>query len=137
MQYHYGWGRHQQTLTTHQRIEALKYNSIGQTFGVLGSTLGRLSTIATMFTLFGINRKLRRGLWAIFAAQLITNGAVVVCLYAQCTNVVLLWDTSASGTCWNADVQTVREANQWLNTLCPLLTIAVPWICSLGFQWLY
>ncbi|KAJ5935459.1 hypothetical protein N7466_005006 [Penicillium verhagenii] len=106
VQYHYGWGRHQSTLTTHQRIEALKYNAIGQSFGVLGSTFGRLSTIATMFTLFGINRKLRRGLWAISAAQIITNGAVVVCLYAQCTNVVLLWDSSASGTCWNADVQT-------------------------------
>ncbi|KAJ6017601.1 hypothetical protein N7451_000980 [Penicillium sp. IBT 35674x] len=106
VQYHYGWGRHQHTLTTHQRIEALKYNSIGQTFGVLGSTFGRLSTIATMFTLFGINRKLRQGLWTLFAAQLITNGAVVVCLYAQCTNVVLLWDSSVSGTCWNADVQT-------------------------------
>lgn len=73
-----------------------------------------------MFTLFGINRKLRRGLWTIFAAQLITNGVVVVCLYAQCTNVVLLWDTSASGTYWNADVQTVREANQWLNTFMPV-----------------
>ncbi|KAJ5892485.1 hypothetical protein N7504_009176 [Penicillium tannophilum] len=106
VQYHYGWGQHQQMLTTHQRIEALKYNSIGQTFGVLGSTFGRLSTIATMFTLFGINRKLRRGLWTLFAAQLLTNGAVVVCLYAQCTNVVLLWDSSVSGTCWNADVQT-------------------------------
>lgn len=117
MQYHYGWGQHQQTLTTHQRIEALKYNSIGQTFGVLGSTFGRLSTIATMFTLFGINRKLRRGLWTLFAAQLITNGAVVVCLYAQCTNVVLLWDSSVSGTCWNADVQTVSEVNQWSNTI--------------------
>lgn len=110
MQYHYGWGRHQQTLTIYQRIEALKYNSIGQTFGVLGSTFGRLSTIVTMFTLFGINRKLRRGLWTLFAAQLITNGAVVVCLYAQCTNVILLWDTSVTGTCWNADVQTVSEA---------------------------
>lgn len=104
-------------LTTHQRIEALKYNSIGQTFGVLGSTFGRLSTIATMFTLFGINRKLRRGLWTLFAAQLLTNGAVVVCLYAQCTNVVLLWDSSVSGTCWNADVQTVSEANQWPSTI--------------------
>ncbi|KAJ5631250.1 uncharacterized protein N7484_011350 [Penicillium longicatenatum] len=106
VQYHYGWGRHQQTLTTHQRIEALKYNSIGQTFGVLGSTFGRLSTIATMFTLFGINQKLRRVIWTLFAAQLITNGVVVVCSYAQCTNVVLLWDTSVSGSCWNADVQT-------------------------------
>ncbi|KAJ5659563.1 hypothetical protein N7507_006014 [Penicillium longicatenatum] len=78
VQYHYGWGRHQQMLTTHQRIEALKYNSIGQTFGVLGSTFGRLLTIATMFTLFGINQKLRRVIWTLFAAQLITNGVVVM-----------------------------------------------------------
>ncbi|KAJ5732639.1 hypothetical protein N7493_004120 [Penicillium malachiteum] len=107
VQFHYGWGRHQTTLTAHQRIEALRYNAISQSFGVLGSTFGRLSTIATMFTLFGITKKLRRGLWALCAAQLITNGAVVICLYAQCTNVVLLWNTDGvSGSCWNADVQT-------------------------------
>ncbi|KAJ5777958.1 hypothetical protein N7520_001204 [Penicillium odoratum] len=83
------------------RIEALKYDAIG------GSTFGRLPTIATMFTLFGINQKLRRGLWTLFAAQIVTNGITVVCLYAQCTNIVLLWDSNeGSGTCWNADVQT-------------------------------
>ncbi|KGO42976.1 hypothetical protein PEXP_027250 [Penicillium expansum] len=89
VQYHYGWGQHQALLSQHDRIQALKYNAIGQTFGVLGSTFGRLSTITTLINLF------------------VTNVVIVVCLYAQCTNVVLLWDEGAgSGSCWNPNVQT-------------------------------
>ncbi|KAK4870813.1 hypothetical protein LT330_000050 [Penicillium expansum] len=107
VQYHYGWGQHQALLSQHDRIQALKYNAIGQTFGVLGSTFGRLSTITTLINLFGITPRLRGGLWTLFTAQLVTNVVIVVCLYAQCTNVVLLWDEGAgSGSCWNPNVQT-------------------------------
>ncbi|KAJ5209638.1 hypothetical protein N7449_004017 [Penicillium cf. viridicatum] len=59
VQYHYGWGRHQALLSQHDRIQALKYNAIGQTFGVLGSTFGCLSTITTLINLFGITQRLR------------------------------------------------------------------------------
>ncbi|KAJ5894872.1 hypothetical protein N7495_006563 [Penicillium taxi] len=109
--FHYGWGRHQITLSGYDQMMALKYNSIGQSCGVMGSTCGRLSTIVLMMNLFAINPKVRRLMWGIFAAQIITNGVTVICLYAQCTNVVLLWDKTGNvpGTCWNGDVQTVRR----------------------------
>lgn len=33
VQYHYGWGRHYVYLDPVDRIEAMKYNAIGQSFG--------------------------------------------------------------------------------------------------------
>lgn len=35
VQYHYGWGRHFAYLEVEDRVEALKYNAIGQSFGEL------------------------------------------------------------------------------------------------------
>ncbi|PQE20584.1 integral membrane protein [Rutstroemia sp. NJR-2017a BBW] len=33
VQYHYGWGRHYAYLDVEDRVEAMKYNAIGQSFG--------------------------------------------------------------------------------------------------------
>lgn len=41
VQYHYGWGRHYAYLDPFDRIEAMKYNAIGQSFG--NSTSARVS----------------------------------------------------------------------------------------------
>lgn len=106
VQYHYGWGRHYVYIDPHDRMQALRFNAIGQSFGVMGSTWGRLSFILLMLQLFGTSKWRRRALWSLFASQLIFNGIVVVCLYVQCKNIRSLWDFSFPSTCWNADVQT-------------------------------
>jgi len=87
-------------------MQALRFNAISQSFGVMGSTWGRLSFILLMLQLFGTNKPGRYALWILFAIQIIFNGIVVVCLYAQCTDIRSLWDFSFPSTCWNADVQT-------------------------------
>ncbi|KAJ5383890.1 hypothetical protein N7517_001801 [Penicillium concentricum] len=106
VQYRYGWGQHQAVLSQHDLIQALKYNTIGQTFGILGSTFGLLSTITTFINVFGITKRLRGGLWTLFTTQFVLNTVVAFHIYLQCTNVVLLWDKEAgSGSCRNPIVQ--------------------------------
>lgn len=78
----------------------------------MGSTLGRMSFIVLMIQLFGTTIWRQRLLWGLFAAQLIFNGIVVVCLYVQCKDVRSLWDFTLPADCWNADVQTVSLWSQ-------------------------
>ncbi|CZR52354.1 related to integral membrane protein PTH11 [Phialocephala subalpina] len=106
VQYHYGWGRHYVDIPTAEATKALEFNAIGQSFGVMGSTFGRLSFIILMLKLFGITKPRRWSLWALFWAQLISNGVVVVTLYVQCSDVRALWDFSIKTYCWPEDVQT-------------------------------
>ncbi|KAG0651521.1 hypothetical protein D0Z07_1950, partial [Hyphodiscus hymeniophilus] len=106
VQYHYGWGRHFAYLSPRNGREALRYNAIGQAFGIMGSTWGRLSFIVLMIKLFGTNQARRTALWCLFAVQIVFNGIIVICLYAQCTDIRSLWDFDIPDTCWNADIQT-------------------------------
>ncbi|KUJ12417.1 uncharacterized protein LY89DRAFT_207237 [Mollisia scopiformis] len=106
VQYHYGWGRHYEDIPTAEATQALKYNAIGQSFGVMGSTFGRLSFIILMLKLFGTTKARRWSLWGLFWAQLISNGVVVVTLYVQCDDIRALWDFTIQTHCWPEDVQT-------------------------------
>lgn len=108
VQYHYGWGRHYQDIPPADAMQALNFNSITQSFGVMGSTFGRMSFIILMLKLFGTTRARRWSLWALFWSQLITNGVVVVTLYVQCDDVRALWDFSIKTHCWPENFQTVR-----------------------------
>ncbi|KAM0150846.1 hypothetical protein ACHAPG_008586 [Botrytis cinerea] len=78
VQYHYGWGRHYAYLDPFDRIEAMKYNAIGQSFGVMGSTFGRMSFIILMIQLFGTSKLKHAALWTLFWVQFIPNCIVVV-----------------------------------------------------------
>ncbi|KAI9649895.1 hypothetical protein NHQ30_002479 [Ciborinia camelliae] len=109
VQYHYGWGRHYIYLDPFDRIEALKYNAIGQSFGVMGSTFGRMSFIILMLQLFGTSRFKRIALWTLFWVQFIPNCIVVVTLYVQCSDVRALWDTSVVASCWPESYQTMNR----------------------------
>lgn len=82
-------------------------NGLTTFLGVMGSTWGRLSFILLMLQLFGTNKWRRVALWSLFAVQIVFNSIVVVCLYAQCTDIRSLWNFTIPDTCWNADVQTV------------------------------
>jgi hypothetical protein len=107
VQYHYGWGRHQADLGGYELTKALEFNVITQSFGIIGPTLGRMSFIVLVFKLFGINKFLRWGLWALFAAQCSSNLIVATLIFVQCSNVQALWDFSVHASCWNPSIQTV------------------------------
>lgn len=113
VQYHFGWGRHQACITDLDKlITQIKFNVTGQSFGIMGSTFGRLSFIAFMLTLFGSKRWVRWTLRAVFVAQIVTNVGTVVIIYAQCRDPRALYDfTMPEDLCWPSYVQTVSA---WL-----------------------
>lgn len=109
VQYHYGWGRHQSCITNIQKLEMqIKFNVTGQSFGIMGSTFGRLSSIVFMLALFGSKRWVWWALWAMFVAQIVSNVGTVVVIYAQCKDPRALYDFSLpESLCWPSYVQTV------------------------------
>jgi hypothetical protein len=116
IQYHYGWGRHQAYLDSYQLSKALELNVIVESFGIMGSTLGRMSFIVQVFKLFGINKYLRWSLWALFAAQFIFNLTVAITYFFQCSDVRALWDFSIHASCWSASIEIVscQRHQGWL-----------------------
>lgn len=109
VQYHFGWGRHQACITDLETlITQIKFNVTGQSFGIMGSTFGRLSFIAFMLTLFGSKLWVRWTLRSLFVAQIVTNVATVVIVYAQCRDPRALYDfTLPEDLCWPSYIQTV------------------------------
>ncbi|RDW85476.1 hypothetical protein BP5796_03801 [Coleophoma crateriformis] len=135
VQYHYGWGRHYAFLTSNQQLNAIKYNIICQSFGVMGSTWGRLSFIVFMAQIFGTTKPRRIFLWTLFWAQLLTNGTVVITLYVQCNNVKALWDFSIKSYCWKSDVQTILGyAHSTWNGLTDLILTILPAVVVWNLQ---
>ncbi|KUI69458.1 hypothetical protein VM1G_04914 [Cytospora mali] len=108
VQYQYGWGRHQACIDDIQEVETqLKYNITGQSFGIMGSTFGRLSFIVFMLHLFDTKTWPRWSLRVLFVLQVITNLGTVIACYAQCSNPRALYDFSLpESLCWPARVQT-------------------------------
>ncbi|KAF5872517.1 putative integral membrane protein [Botrytis fragariae] len=127
VQYHYGWGRHYAYLDPFDRIEAMKYNAIGQSFGVMGSTFGRMSFIILMLQLFGTSKLKHAALWTLFWVQFIPNCVVVVTLYVQCNDIRALWDTSIVSSCWPESYQTyIGYAHTSWNGLTDLFLTCLP-----------
>lgn len=109
VQYRYGWGVHQACIGDPEVVEAqLKFNVAGQSFGIMGSTFGRLSFIVFMLRLFEAKTWPRWTLRVFFVLQVVTNVGTVIACYAQCTDPRALYDTSLpESLCWPADIQTV------------------------------
>ncbi|PSR99134.1 hypothetical protein BD289DRAFT_353644, partial [Coniella lustricola] len=129
VQYHYGWGRHQACITDVVRLETqIKYNFAGQSFGIMGSTFGRLSFIVFMDSLFGSRYWVRFTLWAMFGAQLVTNLVTVAMIYAQCKDPRALYIfTMSQAQCWPAYVQTyLGWAHTSFNGACDLFLSVLP-----------
>lgn len=109
VQYQFGWGQHQSCIASLDELETqIKFNVAGQSFGIMGSTFGRLSFIVFMIALFGSKKRVWWGLWVMFALQVITNVGTVVTIYAQCKDPRALYTfTMPQDLCWPSFVQTV------------------------------
>lgn len=111
VQYHFGWGRHQTCVVESLGLEGLetqiKFNITGQSFGIMGSTFGRLSFIAFLLALFGSKKWVRYTLWTLFVLQLVTNLGTVVVTYAQCKDPRALYIFTIESECLPTSSQTV------------------------------
>lgn len=123
VQYRYGWGQHQACINDIQEVQTqLKFNITSQSFGIMGSTFGRLSFIVFMLSLFDAKTWPRLSLRAFFVLQIITNVGTVIACYAQCRDPRALYDFSLpESLCWPAEVQTVR-------VFLPFSWCGRPWI---------
>lgn len=132
VQYQYGWGRHQSCITSLQELETqIKYNVAGQSFGIMGSTFGRLSFIVFMLALFGSKKWVWWSLWAMFLAQIVTNVGTVIVIYAQCKDPRALYTfTLPQDLCWPSYVQTVSAPCG----ACPISHPVVADICWFGLH---
>ncbi|KAH8594902.1 hypothetical protein B0O99DRAFT_623894 [Bisporella sp. PMI_857] len=128
IQHHYGLGRHFFFLDDHQRIYAIKYNFIGQAFGVMAPSFGRMSFICLMLQLFGTNAWRRAGLWFLFWQSLVVNALTLILIYVQCEDVQTLWDHAGHpGSCWSPNVQTYTGFAQGaLNSATDLILTILP-----------
>jgi hypothetical protein len=107
VQHHYGWGRHEVYLESYQISKVIELTVLTDIFGTMGPALGRMSFIALVFKLFGVNKSLRWGLWALFATQFIINLVVTVVFFFQCSDIRALWDFTIHASCWNPSIMTV------------------------------
>ncbi|RDW56607.1 hypothetical protein BP5796_13072 [Coleophoma crateriformis] len=128
VQRHYGLGRHFFFLDPHQRIMALKYNFIGQPFGIMGPSFGRMACVMLMLQLFGTTKWRRRGLWFLFWESLVVNTITIVLIYVQCEHVQSLWDPIGHpGRCWSPKVQEIVGFVQGgLNSAVDLVLTIMP-----------
>lgn len=122
VQYRYGWGRHQACIGDLQEVETqLKFNVTGQSFGIMGSTFGRLSFIVFMLHLFDAKTWPRLSLRVFFVLQVVTNVGTVIACYAQCSDPRALYDFSLpESLCWPAEVQTVSPSSPSSSSLLRL-----------------
>ncbi|ROV90162.1 hypothetical protein VSDG_08818 [Cytospora chrysosperma] len=129
VQYRYGWGRHQACIGDLQEVETqLKFNVTGQSFGIMGSTFGRLSFIVFMLHLFDAKTWPRLSLRVFFVLQVVTNVGTVIACYAQCSDPRALYDFSLpESLCWPAEVQTyLGYAHTSFNGVTDLYLAALP-----------
>ncbi|CZR67026.1 uncharacterized protein PAC_16925 [Phialocephala subalpina] len=125
IQKYYGLGRHFSYLSPHQKIQALKYNFIGQPLGIVSSSkplthsiidnwltgimapaFGRNATCILMLQLFGTTSKRRWFLWATFWQSLVVNSLTIILIFVQCKDVRTVWDPIGHpGFCWSPTVQ--------------------------------
>ncbi|KAF8853417.1 hypothetical protein BDZ45DRAFT_806696 [Acephala macrosclerotiorum] len=134
IQKHYGLGRHFSYLSPHQKIEALKYNFIGQPLGIVSSRIlapafGRNASCILMLQLFGTTSKRRWVLWATFWQSLFVNSLTIILIFVQCKDARSLWDPIGHPSfCWSPTVQeytgfvqgAINSATDLFLTLLPI-----------------
>ncbi|KAH8750714.1 hypothetical protein F5882DRAFT_310137, partial [Hyaloscypha sp. PMI_1271] len=107
-QHHYGLGRHFFYLSPTQRILAIKFNFLGQAFGIMGPAFGRMASCLLMLKLFGTKQRLRQLLWFIFWESLVVNAITLILVFVQCKDVQSLWDPAGHPpVCWSPKVQEI------------------------------
>jgi len=98
-----GAGRHEYYLQRPEIIEELKWHAFSQIQLYICTAL--IKTSVCLFLVRIVNKKyLIRLLYALSAALIIVNLAVVIALVTQCRPFNKVWDVRIKGQCWKVDV---------------------------------
>ena len=92
--YSYGMGRHSDTLSAHDSLQARKYIVACEAFAIITCMFGRLSFCAFFLGIIGPTHKYQRIItWIVIVAQVVGNTIIVIQVYAQCgKHMAALWD---------------------------------------------
>ncbi|PMD64179.1 uncharacterized protein K444DRAFT_482016, partial [Hyaloscypha bicolor E] len=101
----WGIGRHIYYLTPEETVNAIKFEFIAQTPGIVAPTLARISFAIYLLKFVGTSKFRRWILWSVVWSQAIVNIIQLVLIFAQCEHFAALWDPSVGGKCWSRKVQ--------------------------------
>ncbi|KAH8705206.1 hypothetical protein BGW36DRAFT_310701 [Talaromyces proteolyticus] len=101
-----GYG--QPATTVSDTSTVILYDYLGQTFGISGGVLGRISFIVLINGILGSRKGYRLILWTLVAAQVIVNILFILIIFLQCPgHASAIWSESDdSAKCWDLRVQT-------------------------------
>ncbi|KAJ5771596.1 hypothetical protein N7520_002125 [Penicillium odoratum] len=95
-----GLGAHKSDLTETEITNAIKWNWINQSLGIIATGLGKLTIVAFMQQIHGPeSRKKVFFLWGVAASNMVVNCVTIAMIWTQCDPSAKLWQDSLPGTC--------------------------------------
>ncbi len=98
----FGLGRHEYYLTPENFLLSIKWNYIGDPFGIMGVAVPKLAVVVFLARVVGPAKRYQ--LWALyfFVVTLIILSAVAsILLFAECSPPSAAWKPNIPHTCWN------------------------------------
>ncbi|TGO48880.1 hypothetical protein BOTNAR_0455g00070 [Botryotinia narcissicola] len=102
----FGLGRHIVFLTETQAAMAIRAEFIGEPFGIISPTLGRISFAVYLLRILGHQQNIRRFLYFLIAQNAIINLMALVQIFFECSNISYNWDrVGHEDQCWTMGTQ--------------------------------
>lgn len=99
----HGYGKHEHDLSTHEYIEVVHAEVIGQACAIASFPTGKASVAVCLMRIFP-GKKLRWLLWGIIAANTIVFYLDAILILVQCNPVSKQWNFSEPGSCWDPSI---------------------------------
>ncbi|KAF7954166.1 hypothetical protein EAE96_005297 [Botrytis aclada] len=101
----FGLGRHIMFLTDTQAAMAMRAEFIGQPFGIISPSLGRISFAVYLLRILGHQQNIRRFLYFLIAQNAIINLMALLQIFFECSNISYNWDRGHDDQCWSMRTQ--------------------------------
>jgi len=98
----WGYGRHIFYLTQEEALNALKYTVIAEPINIFAVGLQKVS-IAVALLRLNLGASYRAIVWIAIIPNVIIVVFTLIIIFSRCRPIDLMWDISASGTCWPAE----------------------------------
>ncbi|KAB8234524.1 uncharacterized protein BDW43DRAFT_299575 [Aspergillus alliaceus] len=86
-------------------VNALKFYTLMEVCGVVGTCLGRVAFILYLLPILSTRKLFRNSLWALLALQIVANSVMVILILAQCRDIRGVWDPEYATNCMEDYIQ--------------------------------
>ncbi|KAF7908730.1 uncharacterized protein EAF01_004485 [Botrytis porri] len=102
----FGLGRHIMFLTETQAAMAIRAEFIGEPFGIISPTLGRISFAVYLLRILGHQQNIRRFLYFLIAQNAIINLMALIQIFFECSDISYNWNrVGHEDQCWSMGTQ--------------------------------